>query len=136
MVIRSNGGFSCIALLSRLCEQLVDHLAVDVGQPEIAALESEGQLRVVEAEKVHHRRVEVVDVDAVLGDVEAEFVALAHDEPLFHAASGEPHGERVRVMVAAIFAALDHRCTSEFATPNDECIFEQTALFEVEDERG
>ena len=38
-----------------------------IGQPEVAALEAVGQLRVIEAEQVQNRRVQVVDVDRVLG---------------------------------------------------------------------
>ena len=47
-------------------QQLLDHFAVHVGQPEVAALEPERQLRVIEAEQVQDRRVQVVDVDLVL----------------------------------------------------------------------
>src|SRR4051794_32118264 len=36
-------------------QQLVDHVALDVGQAEVAALEAEGQLRVVQAEQVQDR---------------------------------------------------------------------------------
>ena len=48
-----------------------------VGQAVVAALELERQPRVVDAEQVQDRRVQVVDVDAVLGDVVAEVVGLA-----------------------------------------------------------
>ena len=48
-----------------------------VGQAVVAALEAVGQLRVVEAEQVQDRGLQVVDVDLVLGDAEAEFVGLA-----------------------------------------------------------
>ena len=48
-----------------------------VGQAEVAALEAEGELRVVEAEQVQDRGVQVVNVDAVLDGVEAEVVGLA-----------------------------------------------------------
>ena len=48
-----------------------------VGQAVVAALEAEGQPRVVEAEQVQQRGVQVVDVDRVGGDVEAELVGLA-----------------------------------------------------------
>ena len=47
---------------------------MDVGQAEVAAGVVEGELLVVEAEQVEDRRLEVVDVDGVLGDVEAEVV--------------------------------------------------------------
>jgi len=45
-------------------------------QPEVPALEAVGQLRVVESEQVQQRRVQVVDADLVLDDVEGELVRL------------------------------------------------------------
>ena len=57
-------------------QQLRHHLAMHVGQPEIAALETVGQLGVIEAEQVQQRGVQVVDVNAILDDVEAELVGL------------------------------------------------------------
>ena len=45
-----------------------------VGQAEVAALVTVGQLGVVEAEQVEQGGVQVVDVNGVLGRVEPEFV--------------------------------------------------------------
>ena len=47
-------------------QQLADHLAVDVGQAEISALESVSQLLVVDAQAVQHGGIEVVDVHGIL----------------------------------------------------------------------
>ncbi len=52
--------------LRQLRKQLLHHLAADVGQPEVAALEAIGQLEMVEAEQVQDRGLQVVDVDSVL----------------------------------------------------------------------
>ena len=65
------------ARLSYLDQKFPDDLAADVGQAEVAALEAVGQPRVVEAEQVQDRGVQVVDVDLVLDGVEAEVVGLA-----------------------------------------------------------
>ena len=62
-----------------LGNQLVDHVPRHVGQAERAALELERQLQVVEAEQVEDGGVEVVDVGAVVGGVEAERVGVAVD---------------------------------------------------------
>ena len=48
-----------------------------VGQAEVAAGVAEGEAFVVEAEQVQDRGLQVVDVDRVLDDVEAEVVGLA-----------------------------------------------------------
>ncbi len=58
-------------------QDLLDHLPVHVGEPEVAAGVVEGELLVVEAEKVEDRRLEVVHVHRVLGDVEAQVVGGA-----------------------------------------------------------
>ncbi len=58
----------------RLSQDIPHNLAVHIRQAEVAAGVVEGQLLVVEAQQVQDRRLEVVDVDGVLGDVEAEVV--------------------------------------------------------------
>src|SRR5688572_27113440 len=57
-----------------LRNKLLNDLAGDIGEAEIAALETIGQPRVVQTKKVQHRGVEVVDVDWVFDDVPADFV--------------------------------------------------------------
>src|SRR5262245_17192155 len=84
------------------------HLAVHVGQAEVAALEAVGQLRVVEAQEVKDRRVQVVDVYLVLDNVEAQLVRGADGLAPLDPAPGQPHGEGVRVVVAAVVAPLHH----------------------------
>src|SRR5262249_17539743 len=112
-----------------------------VRQPEIAALEAVGQLRVIEAEAMQNGGVQVVDVDFVPHDVEAEFVGLADGDAGPDAAAGQPDSEGLRVMVAAQLASelgvrLDQWSASEFAAPDGQGVCEQTALFEVLDESG
>ena len=72
----------------------------------------------------------------VLDGVEAELVGLAEGDARLDAAAGQPHGEGVGVMVAAVVAALDHRRAAELAAPDDQRVVEQAALLEVLDQRG
>jgi hypothetical protein len=65
------------------------------GEAVIAALEAIRQPLVVETEQVHHRGLEVVNVNFVLGDAETEFVGAAVVESSLHTAAG--HEERVAV---------------------------------------
>ena len=110
---------------------------MDIGQTEVAALETEGQLFVIEAEEVQNCRVDIVHVGAVGDGVEAEFVGLANHRAGLSAAAGEPHGEGVNVVVTAGgIAVLAHRGAAEFAAPDDKGVFEQAALFEIGDEGG
>src|SRR5204863_1977701 len=55
--------------------------------------------------------------------------------------TGQPHGERLGMMVAAPFPAevrvcLNHWCATEFAAPDYQRLLQQSALREVFDERG
>lgn len=50
-------------------EDLTNHVAVDVGQAIVAALEAVSETLVVEAEQVENGGVQVVDVNRVLDDV-------------------------------------------------------------------
>src|SRR5687767_3307090 len=104
-----------------------------IGEPEIAALEAMGQARMIEAEEVENRGVEIVDVDAIADAVEAEVVAFTVHEAAFHAAAREPQGEAVWMMIAAVAAALHHRRAAELSAPHDERVVEQAALLEIRD---
>ena len=73
-----------------------------VGQAEVAAGVAVGELFVVEAQQVQDRGVQVVDVDLVLDRLEAELVGRAVDVAALDAAAGQPHGEAVVVVVAAV----------------------------------
>ena len=117
-------------------EEFGDHFAMHVGQAKVAALETVGQLRVIEPEQVEDRRVEIMDMDGVRAGVEAEVIGFAEGQAGFYAASGQPHGEGVRVMVASVVAALHHRGAAEFAAPDDERVVEQSSLFEILNKRG
>lgn len=51
---------------SVLIKDVFDHVSVDIGEAEVAPLESVCEEFVVDAEKVHHRGMKVVHVDSVL----------------------------------------------------------------------
>ena len=94
------------------------------------------QFRVIEAEQMENRRVQVVDVHFVFDDMKSEFISFSKGDAGFDSASREPHRKGLRVMIAAEFAAgigiaLDHRSAAELTAPEDERIVEQPALFEV-----
>src|SRR5207249_3505103 len=81
-----------------------------------------------------------MDMDFVFHDVEAELVGFAEGHSGTNPSAGEPHGEGLRMMVAAEFAssvgvALDHRRAAELAAPKHQGVFQQAALFEIFDQR-
>jgi hypothetical protein len=106
-----------------------------IRQPERAALELERQLRVVEAQEMQQRRVQVVHVHPVLHRVEAQIVRLADRLAALDTAAGEPVGEGVRVVVAAVGAALHHRRAAELAAPDHQSVVQHPPLLQVGDQR-
>lgn len=113
---------------------------MDVGEAEISSGVVIGEAFVVEAEEVEDGGLEVVDVDFILGDVEAEVIGLAIGAG-FGAAARHEGGESLRVVVAAGFASegrigFDHGGAAKFATPDDEGFVEKAVTFEVLDEGG
>ena len=84
---------------------------------------------------MQNRRVQVVHVNLVLHDVEAEVIALAERDAGLDAAARQPHRECVRMMVAAVAAALHHRRAAELAAPDHQRVLEQAALLQILDQR-
>src|SRR5262245_19066316 len=93
---------ACPAKSSGLAEDLPDHLpAIDRGAL-VAAVVQVGQLQVVEAQGMEHRRMDVVHVDGALDGAQAELVGRADGLPAANAAARHPDGEPPRVVVAAV----------------------------------
>jgi hypothetical protein len=94
---------------------------------------------VVDSHDVQDRRLQVVHVDRVLGDVVAEVVGRAVGEARLDAAARHPAGEAARVMIAAVVGrgelALRVVRAPELAAPDDQRVVEQAALFQVGDQR-
>ena len=95
-----------------------------------AAVVKIGEDFVVETEEVENRGVEVMDVRPVLDSAEANLVGGANDSAGFCAATGHPDGKAPGIMVAAE-ALFVEGCTAEFAAPNNECVVEEAARFQV-----
>ena len=58
-----------------------------VGQPEIAALVREGEPLMIDAQKMEHRRMKIMNVEDILHGVVAEFVGGAEGHAAFDAAA-------------------------------------------------
>src|SRR5881396_871889 len=86
-------------------QQILDHFSLHIREPEIPALEAICQLGVIESKQVKQRCVKIVDVDSVFHHLEAELIRLAHGDARFDAAASQPDRERLRMMIAAKFAA-------------------------------
>ena len=112
---------------------------MNIGQPEIPALELVRQPRVIDAQAVQHRGVQIVHVDRVARDVVAEVVGLAVAHARLDAAAGQPDGEAARMMIAAVVVcrqlALAIDRAAELAAPDDQRVVQQAALLQILNQR-
>ena len=114
------------------------YFAGDVGEAEIAALETVGKLAVIEAELVEQGGVEVMDVDGIGDGGEAEIVRCADGGAGADTAAREPDGVSIDEVVPSrrLLAAFGHRGAAELASPDDEGLVEEPAAFEVGTQGG
>ena len=144
-----------VILATALRQYILDHMPMDVGEAEAAALVLEDELRVIDAQQVQDRRLQIVDVDGaggegvfggierlavVVGDVVAVVVGAAVGDAGLDAAAGHPDGEAAGVVVAAVVGrregALRVAGAAELAAPDHERVVEQAALLEILHQRG
>ena len=71
----------------------MDHVAVHVSQPEIAALVSIGQSRVIETEQLQNRRLQIVNLDRIVDSIESEFIRSAMHMTVLEPAARHPDAE-------------------------------------------
>src|SRR5205807_6159706 len=106
-------------------KQFLYDLPINICQTEVAPLEAQSKPFVIDAEQVQNRRVQVVNMHAVLDRREAELIRGAHVSSSLRAAAGQPHGVGIDVMIAADrLTNLAHRRTAEFTAPDDQRVVE------------
>ena len=74
--------------------------------------------------------MQVVDVQPVLHGVQADVVGGADGAAAANASAGDPHGEAVGVVVAAV-PLFAHGRAAEFAPPDDERVVEEAAPLQI-----
>src|SRR5262245_9343906 len=116
-------------------EQFVDDVAFDIRQSEIAAGIAVSQAFVIESEEMQYRRVQVVNVDFVLGGKIAVVVGASPAQAPFDAPAGQPHREPLRIVIATI-GALGGRRAAEFTSPPDERVVEKAPRPEIVEQPG
>src|SRR6476660_8891465 len=112
---------------------------MNVGQTEIATLESIRELFVVEPKQLQDGGLKIMDVDFITGDGESEFIGFPITDAMFDTPAREENGETVRIMVAAedlagSGTAFTERCSAKFPAPNDQGFIEQSALPQIPDQ--
>src|SRR5207247_7147205 len=76
-----------------LDEQSFDHLAADIGEAIIAALETVGKASVVDAQTGEHGGAELVNADGVFGHIVTEIIGRAINHAWFGPATRPPAAE-------------------------------------------
>src|SRR5436190_1017483 len=84
-----------------LRQHLADDLAVHVRQAEVAAAEAVREAQMIQAHKVQQRRMQIVNRDAILDGAMSDLVGGTVARAPSDAATGEPDGESMRVVIAA-----------------------------------
>ena len=123
----------------RLRQDLADNFTFHISKTEIPALEAVGKFLVIEAQQVKDRRLQVVDVDRIFGDAEAEIVGGAEGEAALDAPAREPDGVGDRMVIAAQGSTdggvvLNHGRATEFTAPDNKCFIEHAAILQIGDQ--
>ena len=112
----------------------MDH-PLHVGQPHVAAGVAVGQALVVEPEQVEDRGVQIMHVHRVLDGLVAELVGPAIGDPRPGAPSGQPEGESLVVVVAAV-GVLAVRRAAELPAPDHQRLVQQPPRAQVRQQAG
>ena len=107
----------------------MDDVALDVGQTKMPPGLLIRQLRVIQAKGVEERRVQVMHVHLVDHRMMSKLVRLAVTDPALESAAGQPDRESGRSVIATRAVLLGIRRPAKLATPPDNRLLEETALF-------
>src|SRR4051812_42621832 len=87
---------------SRVRKNRLQHIPLNVRQPEGPALELVSETGMVDPERMQDRRVQVMHVSGVFDDIVRVIVCLAEGHARLYASAGEPHREASRMVIAAV----------------------------------
>lgn len=105
-----------------------------VRQAIVPSLEAMRESLVVDAKLVEDRRVQIMDMDRLLGNIVADIVRCSVDDPWLDSSARHPDGETAWVMIASEFLtprSLGIRGAAELATPDDKRVVQHAALLEI-----
>ena len=126
--------FALVSIVSvKSGEQIVDDATFHIGQAEVATGVSVGQLFMIDSQQVQQRGVHIVHVDLVLNRFMPEFIGRPKGKTRFDTAATQEVSKAFRVVIATI-GPLFEWVTTEFASPPDQSVFQQPALFHISDQ--
>src|SRR5262245_39233622 len=85
----------------------------------------------VDSHEMQDRRVEIVHVDPVADRIPSELIGGPVHHPAFDTAARDPHGEAVRMVVAAVAVSLGRWGAPELSAPEDPGFIEKPPRLEV-----
>ena len=120
---------------TQLSQNLTHRLPMYIGQTVMSSLKFERQLCMIDTKAMHNCRVQIVDVDRILGDVVRKIIGRTIRNTRLDSRPSKPHREASRMVIASIIfgcqLTLTVDSTPEFSTPDDKRVFQQTGPFEV-----
>ena len=102
-----------------------------IGKPPFRAIMIKRQTFVIQAEHMQNRGMQIVNRADILDGFVAKLIRGAVAESAFHAGTGEPHGEAMRIMVSATRIFLEGRHATEFRIESNERVAQEPALFQI-----
>ena len=121
--------------MTGLCQQVLNHIPMNVRQAEIATLIAKCQFRVLDSQQMQDRRIEVVDMNGITNDVVTIVVCFTVGRSLLDSRAGKKHGVASRVMITSIVGrgdpSLRINCATKLTSPDDEGILQQISLLEI-----
>ncbi len=121
----------CGPMTTTLRQDFLDHVAVHIGQPKLAALVFEREPLVIDSQLMQNRGMQIMDVNRVFDNVVAVGIGRSMNGSAFDPAAGHPQAEASRMMIATKIVGRQFALTvirpSKFPAPDDERIFQQAA---------
>src|SRR5262245_12058823 len=106
-----------------------------IGEPMMAALILKSEPLVVDSQRMQHRRMQIVDRHRAVDDVVREIVSFSIGDAWRKSATGQPHREAARMMIAPIVFrgqfSLAVNGPPELSPPDDESFIEQAPLGQI-----
>ena len=118
-----------------LGNELMDDLAMHIGQSKIPPAISMGKTLMIEPHQMQDGGMKVVQVHLVFDRIPTKFIGCTMDMPSSNPTTRETQGIAVGVMLSSI-SPLTRRRSPEFAPPDDQRFIKQTTPFEILNERG
>ena len=116
---------------SNSSQQFLDNFTRNIGQPEVASLETIDQFRMIKPQQMENGRMKIMNMDFIPRCVESKIIRLSQGDTRLDPSACQPNGEAIGMMIPAIIAPLNHGCATELAPPDNQCILQHAPLFEI-----